>query len=89
MHNPFDTWSDSLGLEAFADERWNAGREERGLDPQAPFKGDPIGEFKEEIGDALNYLAVMQARGIVSEMVAHEARGLLHSLWTMVRTAER
>lgn len=40
-------------------ERWQAGRDARGLALDEPFDGDPLTEMAEEIIDARNYLEVI------------------------------
>jgi hypothetical protein len=76
-----------LEVAARARRRWDEGREERGLDPDAPFVGHPVAEFEEEILDALNYLEVMFQQDWIDELVAHRSRGMLLDLMTMAQTA--
>lgn len=48
------------------DERWRAGRAERGLGPNDPFAGDWAQEISEEFLDAANYADVGVQRGEIS-----------------------
>ena len=52
------TWIDEMRLTL-----WDAGREERGREPDEPFMGDPMAELLQEYLDALNYIeeGAMQA----------------------------
>ena len=86
------TWlSAFMTVDAFfgqARERWLAGRQERGLDLDAPFQGgDPAQEFLEEVLDASNYLWQMELRNQVSEEVGRRARGMLFELYSMAKMA--
>lgn len=47
--------------------KWIAGREERGLNKDDPFEGDPINELLQEYEDTANYLEEAYRQGLISD----------------------
>ena len=67
-------------------DRWIAVRQERGLEPDAPFQGDPLAELEEELLDAANYLEVAEGRYRIPHEVMFRAKGMLYELYQLSRT---
>ncbi len=69
--------------------RWLAGRQERGLPHDAPFQGEPLAEFMEEICDAGNYLQEAAAVYDIPEAVIRRALGELQGFYIMAETMKQ
>ena len=69
--------------------KWERGRRDRGLDPDAPFEGDPVLEFIEEMLDAGNYLDEIARSGDVPHEVTFRAMGMVKDLFLMAETVLR
>jgi len=76
-----------MGFFERAQERWVAGKRERGLPLDSAFQGDPRIEFQEEMLDGANYADEMWRRGMIQDEVRLRVKGMLRELYDMAERA--
>jgi hypothetical protein len=74
--------------------KWREGRRERGLDPAAPFEGDPAAELQNEALDIPNYAEVLLLDGDIDRDVAERLHAVSLDIYLLMeavkaRRAER